>query len=273
MTVGSLNRTFVGFSTCTFRRLSDNLIMSFPPPQSLVVDPVEQVREQLTRNNQGKQARAQTYSVGSLPTMTCGFGTLNPEMIAFRLGKSLDGNLNIASPVSVANAWPYQLRVTKGEYAAAASGYLGFGVTANAATTYASAIRNGVSTPLTRDVFASYSTWRTTDNKFGIGADGALNFSDNLVTNRDIVTLLIPQSLTGNKISELPAGAFEFKCTMVDTLGQVSILTVFNCEPNPASSAIDFSAESVEVIMNVNAAAGTCDFFDLIQTPLTVGCI
>ncbi len=273
MTVANIQRTFIGFSNATFRRLSDNLILSFPPPQGLVLDPVEQVREQLTRNNQGKMARGQTYSAGSLPTLTCQFGVLRPELIAFRLGKSLDGNLNAGSPVSAANAWPYQLRVTKGQYTGAASGYLGNGISADPSTARASVIRNGVSTALTREAHANYSSWRATANRFSVGADGALNFSDNLVTNTDIVTLLIPQTLTGNKISEIPSGAYEFVCTMVDTKGEVSILKVFNCEPNPANSAIDFSAEQIELVMNVNAAAGTCDFFDLVTTPLTVSCI
>lgn len=273
MTVASIQRTFVGFSNATFRRLSDNLVLAFPPPQGLVLDPVEQVREQLTRNNQGKMARGQTYSAGSLPTLTCQFGVLRPELIAFRLGKSLDGNLNEGSPVSVANAWPYQLRVTKGQYAAAVSGFLGHGVTADPTTARASVIRNGVSTALTRETHANYATWRATANRFSVGANGALNFSDNLVTNTDIVTMLIPQSIAGNKIDELPAGAYEFKCTMVDTKGEVSVLTVFNCEPNPANSSIDFSAEQIELVMNVNAAAGTCDFFDLVTTPLNVSCI
>lgn len=273
MSVAAINRTFIGFSGMTLKRLSDDLVLSFPPPQSVILDPLEQVREQLTRDNQGKQARAQTFSVGSLPTMTAVFGVLNPEMIALRLGKSLDGNLNESVPVSVAAAWPYQLRVTKGEYPAAVSGFLGFGVTANAPATYASVIRNNVSTPLVRDVFANYATWRTDDDKFGIGANGALNFSDNIVDNRDIVTMLIPQNLTGNRIEELPAGAYEASLRMVDTQGFVSILTVFNVEPNPAASAIDFSAESTEVQFNVNAAAGSCDFFELIATPLKVSCI
>lgn len=273
MTTKNLNRTYVGYSSMSLRRLSDDLVLSFPPPQSVVLDPVEQVREQLTRDNQGKQARAQTFSVGSLPTMTAVFGVLNPELVALRLGKSLDGNLNEVSPTSVATSWPYQLRVTKGEYAAATSGYLGFGVAANAPTTYASVIRNNVSTPLTRDVFANHGTWKTDDDKFGIGANGALVFSDNIVDNRDIVTMLIPQSLTGNRIDELPAGAYEAKLKMIDTLGFVSILTVFNCEPNPAASAIDFSADSTEVQFNVNASSGSCDFFELIATPLQVSCI
>lgn len=272
MTTASLLSTFVGFSNATFRRLSDNLVISFPPPQALTLDPAEQVREQLTRNNLGKQARAQTYSMGSLPVMTLAYGVLNPEVIAFRLGRQL-AVLSTTYEIS----WPYQLRVTEDTYAAKEAGQLGRAIAADA-TAYGSVIRNGVSAELTQEAFADHETWKgTTDDAFAVGLNGALAFSTNLVTNGDIVTLLLTETLpdtTGAaRISAVPAGAYEFKCTMVDTEGKVSILTVHNCEPNPANAAIDFSAESIDVVMNVNAAAGTCNFFDITQTRLNVACV
>lgn len=271
MTIANINRTFVGFSNATFRRLSDNLIIAFPPPSAVNLDPVEQIREQLTRNNLGKQARAQTFSTGSLPTLSMNYGQLNPEVIAFRLGRKL-----AVVTTTLATSWPYQLRVSAETYAAKAVGQLGRAIAADDVT-YGSVIRNGVSDPLTQAAFADHATWKATPDQFGVGVNGALVFSTNLVTDNDVVTLLLPETLPdtagATRISALPAGAFEFKCTLVDTLGQISILTVYNCEPNPANAAIDFGAESVDIVMNVNAAAGTCNFFDITQTVLTVSCV
>lgn len=271
MTIANINRSFVGFSSATFRRLSDNLIISFPPPSAINLDPVEQVREQLTRNNLGKQARAQTFSTGSLPTLTMSYGVLTPEIIGFRLGRQM---ANVTT--TLATSWPYQLRVTAETYPAQSAGFLGNAVVADDEA-YGSVIRNGVSTALTQQDFADHATWKSTADQFGLGGDGALAFSTNLVTNNDVVTLIIPETLPDDagvtRISALPAGAYEMTARLVDTLGQISLLTVYNCEPNPANAAIDFSAESVDVTMNVNAAAGTCNFFQLLQTTLTVSCV
>lgn len=266
MTIELLNRTYVGASNATFLRLSDNLAMCFPPPQNVVLDPGEQVREMMTRNNLGKMTRAQTIPTGSLPVLNLSFGVMNAELIAFRLGRQLAAG-------SFATHWPYQLRVTQGEYAAKTTGYLGFGITADPTTARGSVIRSGVSTALTRATFADYATWRATDDQFAVGAEGALAFSDNLVTNNDMVTLLLPETLTGTRISGIPHGAMQFSCTLVDTEGTVSVLTVFSCQPNPANAAIDFSAENVELNMNVNNLPGTCDFFELVDTDMKVTCI
>jgi hypothetical protein len=265
MTIELLNRSFVGASNATFQRYFDDLVMSFPPPQSIVIDPGTQVREMMTRNNLGMATRAQTIPTGTMPVLNLSFGVMHTELIAFRMNRRMAAG-------TFATHWPYQLRVTKGTYAAKTTGYLGFAITADAEAD-GSVIRNGISTPLVQADFADHATWKTTDDQFALGAAGALAFSDNLVANNDMVTLLLPETLAGNRISGLPGGAMKFSCTLVDTLGTVSQLTVHSCEPNPAAAAIDFSAESTELNMNVNALPGTCDFFEIIDTTLKVTCI
>jgi len=265
MTIQLLNRTFVGTANAAFQRIEDDLVIAFPPPNNVVIDPGAQVREMMTRNNLGQMTRAQTIPTGTVPVMNLSFGVMNMETIAFRMNRKLAAG-------SFASHWPYQLQVVSEALPAKVIGYLGYGVAADAVA-HGSVVREGASAPLAQDDFADHATWKGTPDKFGVGANGALVFSTNLVAAKEMVTLLLPETLTGNKISGLPAGPMKFTCNLVDTFGTVSVLTVYNCEPNPASAAIDFSAESTEMVMNINNLPGTCDFFSLVDTDLKVTCI
>ena len=71
----------------------------------------------------------------------------------------------------------------------------------------ASVTRDGLSTQLTQQNFGTFDgTSPANDDSFALGADGALLFSDNLVTNNDVVALLIPHSVTGIRLSDILVG-------------------------------------------------------------------
>lgn len=266
MTVESLNRTYVGFSNVILTRLGTTpLTLCLPKPQNVVLDPGVQIREQQGRDELGRMVRVRTYSTGTMPTAQLVFNHIQPELISLRVGQQFaSGSFNTVRPK--------QLRITKGQFAAVGTGYAGYGLAADVEAR-ASIIRNGLSFPLTRAVHADYSTWRTTDDKFSIGANAALNFSDNLVESQEIANITIPIGVTGRKLSEELVGDHQINCMMVDTDGRVGYLEIYTATPNLSDAAIDFSQESIQLSMFVNTPPGECVAWNIIDTDELVGCL
>jgi hypothetical protein len=273
MTIQINTRTFVGISNLLLQRQSDGVIFSWPQPETFVLNTNIEEVEQTGRATDGRKTRLNTYINGEMPTLNITYSYISGEMLAFQVGK-------LMSSGTFDTFVPRSLVVREAEYDAAASGFLYNGVLATDAE--AAGALNGaaasytdpdtkVSTALTRQAFASFNA--ATDDSFAVGDDGALKFSTNLVSANTLVTMLIPASIAGAKISETLIGPMRMYATMISTDNTVTIFEAPNCSASLAGRSADFGAGNLEMSMFLNNETGTCGSWSIIETPLSVGCL
>jgi hypothetical protein len=267
MTITVNQRTYVGISSLLMKRKSDNVVLTWPVPNTFVLNTNIEQRIQEGRNSQGRKVRTGSYVTGEMPELTISYSYIQPEMISFNTG-------NQQASGTFGTFIPRLLEVSRDSYAADATGFLLDGVAADAAGATASVTRLGVSVALNRQPFATFDgTSPANDDSFAIGADGALLFSDNLVTNRDVVAILIPNTVTGIKLSDVLVGPHELYATMIDTRNKVSVFEALNVTPNIEGRTLDFGGEGMEISLFVNNLPGECRAWNVLNTELSVNCL
>lgn len=274
MTIRINTRTFVGISTLLLQRQSDGVIFSWPQPETFVVNTNIEERIQTGRDTQGRRVRLNTYVAGEEPDLTIQYNYQHPEMVAFLLGRQM-------ATGTFDTFLPRQLVVEQASYPGAATGFLYNGVLAataesagalaGAAASYTDA--NGISVPLTRQAFASFDgASPANDYSFAVGDDGALLFSDNLVAEQTLITLLIPANISGSRMSETLVGPMRMYATLVDSNAKVALFEAPNVSANLSGRSIDFNAGSAELGLYLNNVPGTCGSWNLFQLDQSVEC-
>lgn len=266
MTIFVNQRTYVGISSLLMKRKSDGVVLTWPVPNSFVLNTNIEQRIQEGRNAQGRKVRTGSYVSGEMPDLNISYSYIQPEMISFNTG-------NEQASGTFGTFIPRLLEVSQASYPADATGFLLNGVVEDDANAVASVTRDGLSVNLTRQPFATFDgTSPANDDSYALGADGALLFSDNLVTANDVVSLLIPHSITGIKLSDILVGPHELYATMVDTRNKVSVFEALNVTPNLEGRSIDFGGEGMEIPLLVNNPPGECRGWNIINTELSVAC-
>lgn len=271
MTIQINTRTFVGISNLLLQRQSDGVIFSWPQPETFVLNTGITEVIQNGRDALGRKVRSNTYVSEEMPELTIQYQYMHPELISFQVGKQLVlGTYDTFIPRS--------LVVRQAEYPAAATGFLFNGVLATeteaagalvgASASYTD--ENGISTALTRQPYATFAG--ATPLSFAVGDDGALKFSDDLVTDSALVTMLIPAPVTGARISETLVGPMRLFATMVDTNSKVSIFEAPNVSANLSGRSVDVGGGSLELAMYLNFQAGSCSSWSLLSLDSSVTC-
>lgn len=272
MTIQINTRTYVGISNLLLQRQSDGVIFSWPQPETFVLNTGIAEQVQMGRDSLGRKVRSNTYVSEEMPELTINYQYVSGELVSFQVGKRM-------ALGTFATMVPRSLVVRQASYPAAAVGFLfdgvlateteAAGVLAGASASYTD--ENGISTALTRQPFATFAG--ATVDSFAVGDDGALKFSDDIVAEQRLVTLLIPASIAGAKISETLVGPMRLYATLVDTNNKVSIFEAPNVSANLSGRSVSFGEGSLELAMYLNFLPGTCSSWSLIETPLKVACL
>lgn len=265
MGVSVIYDTYKGISNLIITDIETEVNYLFPKPDSFNLVPGIQIRQTMTMNNLGNKVPSNQFPVAENPVLSISYSHMQPEMIAFAMGNTLvSGTFTTHIP-------KLQL-VQQGQYPAAAVGILGKGIVADS-DAVASVVRDNVSVALTLEDFASYNTWKTTPDNFAVGADGALAFSDNLVTNKEVVALSIPYTGTMQKISDVVANPVRVSATLVNNRNKVDIIEIPFATPDPSNVQINPGAEAMELRFFVNNLPGACRSWELYALPeLAVTC-
>lgn len=262
MTIGKLNETIKGVAEFKIFRLSDKFIYNLPKPTGFVIDNGIEEKQQMTQNGQGERARASSYIAGSMPTLSIAFSHLQPEIIQFKTGRVFE---TVTKTIDVVKSY----RVTQNNYAAVASGYLGFGVVEDAVT-QASITRNNASVALTQQPFDTFDP--NTADSFAVGASLNVKFSNNLVTNNEIVSLITTESTTVQAIGDDLVPVLGVRALLITTQNKVIHFKADNMTISYNGSTIDPSADQVQIPMFFNDIPGTCFPYEWNYTTLQVGC-
>lgn len=154
------------------------LVLSTPSSTNWNLGIQEQIYNQM--NAQGELAFDESMVQQKQPVVTLQYQKLRQEHIALKLGFKLE-NQAITDALFTGTR-----RLTKGAYAAAATGQEGNGMVADQTTSQCFVLQDGLSVALTRQPFATFNA--ATANSFAQGANGAMKFSDDLVAARAWVT-------------------------------------------------------------------------------------
>jgi hypothetical protein len=264
MTIQINTRTFVGISNLLLQRQSDGVIFSWPQPETFVLNTGITEVIQNGRDALGRKVRSNTYVSEEMPELTIQYQYMHPELISFQVGKQMVlGTFDTFIPRS--------LVVRQAEYPAAATGFLFNGVLATEAEAVGALVGaaasytddNGISVALTRQPFATFNA--ATDDSFAVGDDGALKFSTNLVTDSVLVTMLIPASVAGARISETLVGPMRLYAIMVDTNGDTSIFEAPNVSANLSGRSVDVGGGSMELALYINYLPGSCSAWSILS--------
>lgn len=264
MTIQINTRTYVGISNLLLQRQSDGVVFSWPQPENFVLNTGINEEIQMGRDNLGRKVRSNTYVSEEMPELSIQYQYVNAELVSFQVGKQM-------AVGTFSTMVPRSLVVIQGEYPASATGFLFNGVLATdaeaagaltgAAGSYTD--DNGISVALDRQPFATFDP--ATPDSFAVGDDGALKFSTNLVNTQTLVTLLIPASVAGARISETLVGPMRLYATMVDTIGKVSIFEAPNVSANLSGKSVTFGEGNLDLSLYLNFAPGSCGSWSLLS--------
>lgn len=264
MTIAVFNETFVGISELKFQRISDNRVLNLPTPANFVIQENKQQKIQRTKSTQGRAVRASSFITGEEPSLQVEYSHSQPEILAFRMGNQFETN---TYNIKIART----LEINQSSYQGAELGQLGHGMPADQVDTVASIRKPGaLSTALTRVPYATFTA--STTQTFAQGADGALKFSDDLVTAREVVSLIMPLEVTGLALGDGLVGAHRMVAHLVDTSNLVWVLIADNVTTNTEGSAFDPSAENLQLNFFLNNPPGACRAWNMYSTNQKVKC-
>ena len=264
MTVKVFNETFVGVSELKFQRISDKRVLNLPTPANFVVQENKQQRIQRTKSSQGRMVRAGSYIVGEEPVLNVSYSFLQPEIIAFRLGNQFEES---TFDISIART----IEVIKEDYDPAETGDLGFGMPANQVDTEASMREGGkLSEALTKQDFATFDP--NTAKSYAQGENGALKFSADLVAAREVVSMVMPHTITGLALGDELVGPHRLVAHMTNTNNEIWVFMADNVTPNIDGAGFDASAESIDIPFFLNNSPGACRAWNLYFTGQRVKC-
>ena len=255
---------FVASTLATLRDLKTGLVYNWKTPSNITINPNRQTRKTTRRNNLGETVTDDILVQSSDPVATLTYSGFNFEMMSFAMGKQVEtGTYDVVQP--------FQVQAKAATYAAATTGQVGYGVTADAVTYGSKTDVTGAkkSVPLTQQPFATFTG--ATDDSFAVGANRALKFSDNLVEDGAFITLSISRSITGNSMGE-PLNAHEFSGLVVGTDKRVMIIYIPEVIIDPSQGQFDPSSEQLQIPMQIIQPMDWCDPFKLIDTAETVYC-
>jgi len=264
-TIAQFNETFKGVSEIKLQRLSDNAILQLPIPASFMIDNQIEQRQQVGRDGQGLKVRTGSYPIGKMPIIKLVYSYMQPELLQFKIGNEF---ATTTDEISVIKTY----RITQNTYPAITNNtQLGYGVTQDQSS-QAAIKRNSVSVQLTQQPFNTFDP--TIEDSFAVGAAMAVKFSNNLVSEVDICTIITQESASILSLSDNPVEEYQLLALTVTTLNQIVNVKVFSCFPSFDGSTIDFSggAESIEIPLFVNHIEGNCIDYDIIWTGQYVNC-
>lgn len=190
-----------------------------PAPESVTFN--QGIEEMIINetNDLGEMQFVEAIVQAKNPALTVNYGKMTREIMALKMGYRLQGQA--LSDALFAKSF----RVLKNEYPAAAAGQEGYGMSADQSSSECFRILDGLSVALTRQEYATFDP--ATPNTFAQGANGAFKFSNNLITERALVTpfCFYPVASGAQVMTDDPFS--EFQCTLIGVITENSEKKVF----------------------------------------------
>ena len=215
-------------------------------------------QEIFSANQIGELVLADTFVTERQGTLSLTYASKTKEMLSVFFGLAL---ANGTKTTAVAKT----IQVSATSFAGAPSGYDGFGMQADQATSIASYLSSdGKSVTLTQSTFAAHNV--AVDNTWAQGADGAFKFSSNLVANKSWVTIYAPYDSTNTDfLSETPQVSYKGDLLGVMINKQVFHLKFNNLIANLTENK-EFEFGGGEIVLNfrIGLSGVGCQTFEML---------
>lgn len=190
MATGFYDYSMKGIVECALKDKTTGVYFVLPAPAGGNFDPGIELGAIEESDCEGVTTNAKRFASKRDAKATLNFGAKLPEMIGLRLGKALKKQTTSLADVETGHF----LVPASGIVTSAIAGYMGFGITANAASVASFQNEDGVTEALTQDSDFSAFDVEAVGNakKFAVGANGALKFGTAAQERR--VTIEIPFS-------------------------------------------------------------------------------
>jgi hypothetical protein len=192
-----------------------NSLLQLPSPSAGTYNTgVEEFEIEAVSECTGEKYVADTYVVKRAPSFALTYGAKNKQLLSAFFGLQLATGTRDTAVVKT-------LEVTSGTQLATISGYAGFGAPADQALSEAWYLNaNGISVKLTRQTHATFNP--ATPLSWSQGSNLELNFSTDLVTNRNWVTYYVPYSSTNTDyLTAISQSNFSADLFFIDTDSKV----------------------------------------------------
>lgn len=273
MTIAIHNRTYVGISALTIRRLKDDVVYNFPVPMDFVLQTNVQERQQMGRNKLGRMVRLRAIPVAEMPILQIQYGHLNPEIISFKTGLELK-----ALTGSVATSVPLILEVRQEKYNISDLFAGVAGADISVSDTHVSYLNtNVVSTKFTVNSVADTTTdaaaipSSATVVNIRRGTNPAIFFHEDVIGQ--VVSIVLGLNKSGIVgLSSHLIGDVAINAALVNSENKIDIFEAPYASISLENSQIQFGGEQIDMTFYLNNAPGKCTSWNIYQTDLTVSC-
>lgn len=242
---GIKSLTSVWLKTSTGTPANDNLLQLPTPASGTYNTGIEEFEIEAVSECTGERYVADTYVVKRAPSFVLTYGAKNKQLLSAFFGLALANGTRDSAVVKT-------LEVTQSAVPATISGYTGFGVSADQSGSEAYYLNaNGVAVKLTRQTHATFNA--ATPLSWSQGANLALNFSTDLVTNRNYVTYYVPYSSTNTDyLTATTQSNYSADLFFVDTDGKVGHFIFPSITANLTENAeFEFSGGTIDLNFRV----------------------
>lgn len=260
-----LSRSLRGISNIAISRKKDDLIFNLPKPSNAVLAANVEVKSTSTRDSLGNMAKLNTYQTSEMPTLQLAYGVNQPGLYAFQAGYLMQTGtftMTVARNVLV----PLTALIP-----AATTGFFPYGTALDVGltppvgtpdpTTAAYSNDVGDSVALTQTAYSS--TAYVADDQFGLGENGALTFSTNLIGQS--VTVKHPYSVQSRSLGSELIGEVSIDYTITTSANSLVVVNVPSAIINPSGSTFDASGEGVTLNFELLTPAGSCRAYTIYE--------
>lgn len=215
-------------------------ILVIPNASEFTYDPGIELEEVMASTPLGIMQLVDIYPKTQNPKITLTFPKKTPELLGMKQGYKMQQVANLPAVVA-RNGF----KIESNTYPAAATGYEGYGIVADAPGAIASYLdENQISVPLTQVDFTGFDP-ATSTLSFAVGQHGAMRFSDDLIGK--YVSWRIPVIIIqGTTMTEVPFN--RFKLTMVMVQNDLRIVSVgFPEVIVPGDGEINFGEATIQI--------------------------
>lgn len=265
-----INRSNRGVSNIAITRKKDDLTFNLPKPSNIVLSANIEVKNTNSRDSLGNMSKLNTYQTSEMPTLQLAYGVNQLELYAFQKGYLMTSGtftMTVARNLLVPQT---------GLIPAAAVGFFPNGSLADLGvtpvtgtpdpTTASKTNAVGQSVPLTQVAYSP--TAYTAEDNFGIGADGAVTFSTNLIG--ETITLRHPYTTPARTLSSELIGEVSIDYMITTSANTLTVVNIPSAIINPSGSTFDASGEGLTLNFDILTPAGKCSGYDLYDLPLSL---
>jgi hypothetical protein len=249
------NKSYKGLSNIAIRRKAllpeNDVIFNLAKPMGAVLSPNIEVRNTSSRDARGNMSRLNTYSTSENATFQLTYGVSQMELFALQTGyMTTSGTFTMQL---VRNVTVPQLGVIP----PVLTGFVGKGVVADVGLTVPAGTRrvtmasytNNLGVSVDLEQVAHTTTAYATADQFGVGTDGALTFSTNLIGQT--VTVMYPYTVPAKTLGSELVGEVEINFTVTSSDESMTVVNIPSAIINPSGATMDASAENTTITFDL----------------------